>query len=99
MQRDVKLSSLDGVRVPCERDAQASQREAIEETGARSADQVGQQRSPGSRHCMHQLRNQEINSSDDDSGGLDYETDGSAVRDYMDNVAEQDQGCDSSSIN
>jgi hypothetical protein len=35
-----------------------------------------------------------ISSSDDDSDGIGYDTEDSALRDYMDNVAEHNQGYD-----
>ena len=72
--------------------------EAIPMEDARSKEQVRRQGSPLRKQYRQQVSNQLASSSDDDSGGLDYDTGDSALRDYMDNVVEQDQGCETSSL-
>lgn len=84
MQQNVDNSSPEEVR--------GGQTPPVDNARPEDAVQPARQRSPLSTQHRQRLSNQLIG-SDDDSGGPGYDTDDSAIRDYMANVAEQDQGC------
>lgn len=94
MQSNGNESSPDGVR-----DGQASQAHAIQAQDAVRPTYQPRQRSPLSTQHRQAAYSELTGSSDDESGGIDYDTDDSALQDYMDNIAEQEQGnpCDFSS--